>query len=94
MTDVLRGRLTTLYAAMKSETLPACQFLPINEGLNNIARWFVAAGHVLWQPSGNRKPRLSVHSALAQKTCGFGRHGARVTGGTKPERGTTTKIHK
>ena len=30
MTDVLRGRLTTLYAAMKSETFPAFRFLHIN----------------------------------------------------------------
>ena len=92
MTDVLRGRLTTLYAAMKSETLPACQFLPIAEGLNNIARWFVAAGHALWQPSGNRKPRLSVHSALRRRpaasaagTCNW-RHEARKR--------YQTKIHK
>jgi hypothetical protein len=52
MTDVLRGRLTTLYAAVKSDTFPAFRFLHINEGLNKIAQWCFAANDVLWQPNG------------------------------------------
>ena len=59
MTDVLRGRLTTLYAATMSEIPPECQFLRTNEGLTNAARPPLMVDRVLWQPSGNHKSRFT-----------------------------------
>ena len=53
MTDVLRGRLTTLYAAMKTDTLPPGEIRFVDESLSDTARLDLAADDALatkWQP--------------------------------------------
>ena len=52
MTDVLRGRLTTLYAAMNIVTLCAANISIHNQRLSSAADCLRLITR--WQPSGNR----------------------------------------
>ena len=60
MTDVLRGRLTTLYAAMKTDTLPPGEIRFVDESLSDTARLDLAADDCSGNQVATARPILGL----------------------------------